>query len=220
VAGVSFLLNSTVENTRREFNPSLHISREKLRIAVGDWPLFIGLSYGDGVVASVIGQIYNREIRIFAAFVTEGASLKHHLSEYSKSWLAVNVRTRLRIMGGYENTADLQLQSETYQAVQDTLGGEWTSISKSWELRRDSLRDTLTKAQPFTFRPILQFDSAGTIPLSQALSARSYEKAGQADKKSYYLVNSLSLLLARLELWKAMPKKPGPHRMPPSAWSA
>ena len=51
VAGVSYLL-STVKNTRREFNPSLHISKERLRLAVGNWPLFVGLSHGDGIVAS------------------------------------------------------------------------------------------------------------------------------------------------------------------------
>ena len=82
VAGVSYLL-SDVKSTRREFNPSLHISKERLRLTVGNWPLFVGLSYADSVVATVVGQMYNSEIRIFAAFVTEGMSLRRHLDDYT-----------------------------------------------------------------------------------------------------------------------------------------
>jgi len=74
------------------------------------------------------------------------------------------------------------------------------------------------KAQAFTFKPVVQFDPVGTVPLSQALSRGVYEK-DKAEKKSHYLVNALSLLLARLELWKAMPKVK-PPRLPHSWMSA
>jgi hypothetical protein len=69
VAGVSYLLG-LAKNSRQEFNPALHISRQKLKLALGNWPLFVGVSSGDGVlVARVVGQMYNAEIRIFAAFL-------------------------------------------------------------------------------------------------------------------------------------------------------
>ena len=213
VAGVSYLL-SDVKSTRREFNPSLHISKERLRLAAGNWPLFVGLSYGDSVVATVVGQMYNSEIRIFAAFVTEGMSLRRHLDEHTKPWLSADVR-RLRLLGAYEDTADVQIKSETHRAAQEILSGEWASISKSWEIRRDAMLDILTKAAPFTFRPIVQIDPANTLPLSQALNGRFYEKA-QTEKKNYHVANAFTLLLTRLELWKNAPKDPGPRILPPS----
>ena len=91
VAGVSYLL-SDVKSTRREFNPSLHISKEKLKLAVGNWPLFVGLSYGDGLAASVIAQVYESEIRVFFAAVSEGVSLRRFLEEHTSEWLVRNAR--------------------------------------------------------------------------------------------------------------------------------
>jgi Phage Terminase len=87
VAGISYLLTTTVEKSQSQFNPALHISRSKLTLMTGDWPLFVGVSYGDGVAASVIAQTYNDEVRIFASFVSEGTSLRRHLEQFTKSWL-------------------------------------------------------------------------------------------------------------------------------------
>jgi hypothetical protein len=216
VAGVSYLLSTTVENTRGEFNPSLHVAREKLTIAVGDWPLFIGLSSGDGVVASVIGQPYKNEIKIFASSCSEGMSLRRHLSEYPRSWLAAHA-LRVQLMGGYEQNPELQ--NEVHLTAQEVLQGQWCSITKPWQTGKDKMLDTLTKAEPFTFRPIVQINPVNTFPLSQALNGRFYEKT-QAEKKNYHTINAFSILLARLELWKATPKNPEPQRLPPSFMSA
>jgi hypothetical protein len=55
VAGVCYLLNSNTKNSRHEFNPAFHIAKEGLRLALGNWPLCVGVSVGDGFVASVVG---------------------------------------------------------------------------------------------------------------------------------------------------------------------
>src|SRR5262249_47712445 len=68
VAGVSWLLNNAKSQSRStEFNPAQHIVKQPLRFVEG-WPLFVGLSCDDNFVATVIGQTYNTEVRIFAAF--------------------------------------------------------------------------------------------------------------------------------------------------------
>lgn len=36
------MLNNT-KSTQREFNPSLHVSREGLRFVAGKWPLAVGV---------------------------------------------------------------------------------------------------------------------------------------------------------------------------------
>jgi hypothetical protein len=219
VAGVSYLLSSNVEKSQSQFNPSMHIARQGLKMVTGDWPLLVGLSCGDGIVATVIAQTYNDEVRVFASFVTEGISLRRHLEQFTKSWLITHAH-RLQLFGGYEDISDAQLKSEIFLTAQEVLQGQWCSITKPWEHRRDSMLDTLTKAQAFTFRPIVQINPENTLPLSQALNSGRYNERVQADRKGYHVVNSFSLLLARLELWKAMPRKSGPHRMPPSAWCA
>src|SRR5262245_38369016 len=56
VAGVSYLLSNSVGKSSSEFNPSLHISRQGLTLLTGKWPLFVGLSYGDGIAATVVAQ--------------------------------------------------------------------------------------------------------------------------------------------------------------------
>jgi hypothetical protein len=167
----------------------------------------------------VIAQTYNDEVRVFASFVTEGISLRRHLEQFTKSWLITHAH-RTQLMGGYEDITDAQLKSEICLTASEVLQGQWASISKSWEIRRDDMLNALTKAVPFTFKPAVQLDPTNTAQLSQALSSGRYREKLQADRKNYHIVNALSILLARLELWKAMPKKPGPHRMPPSAWSA
>jgi hypothetical protein len=166
----------------------------------------------------VIGQVYNREIRIFAAFCSEGMSVRQHLLEYTGGWLSTNAR-QLRMMSGYEEV-DSEIQSETFMAIREILGGESALITKPWEVRKDAMLDTLTKAQPFTFKPIVQITPENTAPLSQALNSGRYSERVQADRKNYHVVNAFSILLARLEIYRAMPKKPGPHRIPPSAMSA
>jgi hypothetical protein len=80
--------------------------------------------------------------------------------------------------------------------------------------------NAFVKAVPYIFRPAVQLDPTNTVQLSQALSSGRYNWRVQADRKGYHVVNALSILLARLEIYKAMPKKPGPHRIPPSAMSA
>src|SRR5262249_42097269 len=121
---VSYLL-SNVKSSRREFNSSLHISKERLRLVPGNWPLFVGLSHGDGVVACVIGQTYNSEIRIFAAFVSEEMSLRHHLSECTRSWLSANARQSTegqqspRLLGACEDVPNADLKTETFQAARE-----------------------------------------------------------------------------------------------------
>jgi hypothetical protein len=81
--------------------------------------------------------------------------------------------------------------------------------------------DFLARALPFTFDPALQIDGTHARPLVDALGARwNYDKERRDTRDtSWHAANALSILLARLELWKAMPKKPGPHRLPPSAWA-
>ena len=98
------------------------------------------------------------------------------------------------------NNSDLEIKSETHLATREILGGEWRLISKPWEIRRDRMLDILIKAQPFTFKPVVQINPANnTLPLSQALNRRFHEKV-LAEKKNYHVVNALTLLLARLEL--------------------
>jgi len=73
-------------------------------------------------------------------------------------------------LGAYEDFPNVQLKSETFQAAREILAGEWASISKSWEIRRAAMLDILTKAQAFSFKPVVQFDPVGTVQLSQALT--------------------------------------------------
>ena len=217
MAGVSYLLNSAVEKSRGNFNPALHISRQALKLVPGSWPIFVGLSYGDAIAASVIAQTYNDEIRVFASFVTEGMSLRRHLEEYTKSWLIAHAH-KVQLFGGYEDITDTQLKSEIFVTASEVLQGQWAGISKPWETRRDAMLDMLTKAVPFIFRPLVQFDPQGTVSLSQALSTGRYNEKLQVEKKSYHVVNAFTLLITRLEYYKAMPK-PKPMHLPTSAWS-
>jgi hypothetical protein len=217
VAGVSYLLSSKVGKSSSEFNPSLHIARAKLQMVDGDWPLVCGLSVGDGFVSTCVAQTYNDEVRIFASFVTEGVSLKRHLEEHTKSFLAANA-PRLRLLGGYEDMADakLKLKSEIFLTAQEILQGQWASITKPWEIRRDDMLNALVKAVPFVFRPAVQFCPINTLALSQALASGRYNDKIQANRKNYHIVNALTLLLARLEIYKLTPK-PREHRVP-SSW--
>ena len=84
------------------------------------------------------------------------------------------------------------------------------------------LLDILGKAMPYSFRPILQIDPVNARPVIEALSGRwSFEKDRRDTRNaSWHVANALTLLLSRLELWKAMPKDPKPPRLPPSPMSA
>ena len=225
VAGVSYLL-STAKNARPEFNPSLHISPEKLRLAAGNWPVVIGVSYDEGIAASVIGQVYNAEIRIFAAFVSEAMSLRRHIEECVKPWLSTNLSNlpktpnapKLRLLGAYED--DPQGKSDTHRTVREALPAEWSSITKPWESRRDAMLEVLVKAQAFSFKPVVQINSTDTQVLSQALNGRVYEKT-QIEKKTYRVLDAFALLVVRLEMWKTMSNNSARlPRLPPSAMSA
>jgi hypothetical protein len=153
---------------------------------------------------------------VFYAVVSEQTTLALHLAG-TKSWLAANAR-RLRLLGAYEDTADDEIKWETRRIARETLGGEWSLVSKPWELRRDSLLHTLTQAQPFTFKPQVQLDRLGARDLSQALSRPFHEKTKA--EKSYHIVNAFSLLLTRLDSWKVSPQEPRLPRLPPSAMSS
>ena len=52
--------------------------------------------------------------------------------------------------------------------------------------------DILTKAAPFTSRPVVQIDPASASVLSQALNGRLYEK-DKVEKKSYHVINAFGL---------------------------
>src|SRR5262249_7689508 len=155
VAGVSYLLTTAIEKSRGNFNPALHISRQGLNLVPGQWPLFVGLSYGDSVAASVIAQTYNDEVRVFASFVSEGMSLRRHLEQFTKAWLIAHAH-KVRLFGGYESITDRKLESEIFVTCSEVLQGQWASITKLWESRRDTMLDMLVKAVPFTFRPAVQ----------------------------------------------------------------
>lgn len=217
VAGLCYLLNSN-RSTRHEFNPALHISRERLELAVGNWPLFIGLSHEGGVVGSVIAQVCSNEIRVLLAAVSENTSLRRHLEEFTRPWLSANAR-HIKLNGAFEHNENLEIQSETRRTAQEFLGGQWVSISTAWELRRDRMLNVLVEAQPFSFTPRVQIDPASTSPLSQALNARRYEKT-QAESKNYHVINAFTCLLAQIEIRKATPKNPRPVSIPPSCMSA
>src|SRR6476659_7293521 len=190
----------------------------RARIVSGNWPLIVGVSCDDSFAASVVGQAYNNEVRIFAAFLTEGMSLRRHFSEYLRPWLSANC-PRLELMGGYEDTLNIEIRSKTHEAAVEILGGQWVSIWHNWENRLDRMRDALLRAQPFTFRPAVQFSQTNTAILTQALqSERRYRDKAQADKKNYHIVNSFTLLLCRQELWRQTPRDEKQHRIPPSAW--
>jgi hypothetical protein len=154
VAGVSYLLNNA-EGTCREFNPSLHTSQQKLRLAVGNWPLLSGFHMVTVLLQGALGRPTTTRSGFLPAFVTEGTSLKRHLEECTKSWLISNAH-RLPLLGAYEEIANEALRTETFVSAREILGGEWLSISKPWEVRRDSMVDILTKAAPFTFKPIVK----------------------------------------------------------------
>jgi hypothetical protein len=161
--------------------------------------------------------MYLSETRIFAAFLSEGQSLRRHLLEHVKPWLAAVTQTQApRILGAYEDSTDVDIKAETHRTAMEVIGGEWALITRPWEVRRDAMQDALTRSVPFSFRPAVQLSPANTGVLSQALSGR-YEK--RDEKKNYHIVNAFSLLLSRLELWKAMPKTQKPLRNPPSYMS-
>jgi hypothetical protein len=205
----------------RGFNRSKHVAKQGLKIIPGNWPLFISASYGGNVAASIIAQPYNGATRILAAFCTEDLSLRRHLLEHTGGWLAANA-PHVTIMGAYERTTDKELDWQTHETAREVLGGEWVLVTKIWENRRDMVLDFLARALPFTFEPALRIDGAHARPLVDALGARwNYDKERRDTRDtSWHAANALSILLARLELWKAMPKKPGPHRIPPSAMCA
>jgi hypothetical protein len=95
-------------------------------------------------------------------------NLRRHLEQCAKPWLTANTRPEERfkpwlatsglqpaLLGACEE-ADPQLSSDMWQTIRETLGaGEWMTIQKPWESRRDAMLDILGKAMPYTFRPIL-----------------------------------------------------------------
>jgi hypothetical protein len=218
----------------RGFNRAQHVSRDRLKLIWGQ-PLFIGQTFVD-CPATVIGQVdHSGQIRILASFVSQGMNLRRHLEQCAKPWLTANTRPDERfkpwlatsglhpaLLGACEE-AGPQLSSDMRQTIRETLGaGEWMTIQKPWESRRDAMLDILGKAMPYTFRPILQIDPVNARPLIEALSGRwSFEKDRRDTRNaSWHVANALTLLLSRLELWKATPKDPKLPRLPPSPMSA
>lgn len=216
VAGVSYVLQGNAKAGHQGFNPLLHVAPKSLRLVEGDWPLFVGLSSGDRIVATVLGQPYNAELRVLAAFVSEGSSVQGHLLQHTKPWMIAHAGS-LRILGSYEDTTDVKIKAELCLAAQTTVGGTWACITAPAGNRRDAMLNTLTQAMPFTFRPALQIDPAATF-LSRALN-RPYEKEQRERKDgNYHVVNAFTL--SRLEFWKIAGKAPKPKPLPPSPMSA
>ena len=142
------------------------------------------------------------------------AARRRCLEEFIKPWLSANIY-RPTLLGGIEDT-DPQVSSYMRRTIDETLGaGQWTTIKKPWESRRDAMLDVLGKALPYTFQPILQLDPVNARPLIEALSGRwSFEKYRRDVRNtSWHVANAFTLLLTRLELWKATPKIS--ERVPP-----
>jgi hypothetical protein len=222
VAGISYLLNNAkATQTHSDFSPGLHIQKQPLQFVPGAWPIFVGLSCDENYVASVIAQTYSDQVRVFYAAVTEGMSLQRHLEECTKAWLAAHA-PRQELFGGVENNADVNIRASMYEAAQKIMGGGWCSCWHNWNVRQDMVRSMLQKAEtilkPLTVKPCLQFSPNDTAALTQVLSSGRYKEKTAADKRGYHVVNALSLLLARREIWKAATaNKSRQHlRMPPS----
>jgi hypothetical protein len=209
----------------RGFSRSHHVSRERLKVIAG--PLFIGQTLTD-CPATVIGQFArNSQIRILGSFVGEAMGLRRYLLECVKPWLSANVPIvptsleafRPVLLGALE---DAEKDSDMRKSLNEILGaGVWTTIKTPWEGRKDAMLDVLSKAMPYTFRPVLQIDPVDARPLIEALSGRwSFEKDRRDTRNaSWHVANAFTLLLARLELWKAM-AKPKSLRLPHSWMSA
>jgi hypothetical protein len=203
----------------RGFNRAQHVARERLKIIHA--PVFIGQTFVD-CPATVVGQLdRSGQIRVVAAFVSAGMSLRRHLEQRVKPWLSANV-FRPTLLGGLED-ADPQVSSD----MRRTMAKSWAPASgrrlkNRGESRRDAMLDALAKAIPHVFTPALQIDPVNARPLIEALSGRrSFEKDRRDTRNaSWHVANAFSLLLSRLELWKATPKNPERMRMPPSAMSA
>src|SRR5262249_16390155 len=91
VAGLSYLLTNAQNQSRHsDFIAGLHIVKQPLRFVEGNWPLFVGLSCDENFVASVVGQTFNDQVRIFGAWCTEGMNTQRHLEEGPKAFLAAN----------------------------------------------------------------------------------------------------------------------------------
>ena len=159
-------------------------------------PLFIGQTFVD-CPATVVGQLdRSGQISILAAFVSEGMSLRRHLEEFIKPWLSATIY-RPTLLGGLED-ADPQVSSDMRRTIDEILGaGQWTTIKKPWESRRDAMLDVLGKAMPFTFQPILQLDPVNARPLIEALSGRwSFEKDRRDVRNaSWHVANAFTILL-------------------------
>jgi hypothetical protein len=71
--------------------------------------------------------------------------------ERIKPWLATS-GLYPALLGACEE-ADPQLSSDMRQTIRETLGaGEWMTIQKPWESRRDAMLDILGKAMPYTVK--------------------------------------------------------------------
>jgi hypothetical protein len=209
----------------RGFNRSQHVCSGRLKVIGG--PLFIGQTFID-CPATVIGQFaQSGQIRILASFVGEGMGLKRYLQECVKPWLSANVpvvpknleELRPVLLGGLE---EADQDSEARQAINEILGqGAWTTVKTKWENRKDAMLDVLSKAMPYTFRPMLQIDPVDARPLIEALSGRwSFEKDRRDTRNApWHVADAFSLMLARLDLFKAIPKDPKVRSRPPSHWA-
>jgi hypothetical protein len=69
---------------------------------------------------------------------------------------------KLEIKGAYERIEDKEALSELHKTVEEVLTGEWCAILTAFELCRDRMLSALVESQPFTFRPKVQLDPAGT----------------------------------------------------------
>jgi hypothetical protein len=189
--------------TARGFNRSRHVAELQISPYL---PVFIGQVFE--VPATVIAQVDGTSIRILMAAANEDMSLKRHLEKIIAPWLAANASQKT-ILGTYEGLADRVSEGDFLRLLRDTIPGQWHLTTTPWESRKDAMLNYLAKAEPMTFTPSLQIDSAGARLLIEALSGRwNYDK-DQRDKRNiwYYVASAFSLVVARATASVKRPEK-------------
>ena len=98
------------------------------------------------------------------------------------------------MVGTYEDITDLQARYRFHDVLQRVLNGNWEPAPERWEARRESMRSLFSKAQQFTFQPVLQVSPEASL-IAPALSRPCDPK----DKTVYSaMANAFSLLVARM----------------------
>ena len=182
----------------RGFNRSQHVAQEGIAAAGG--PVFIGQVFGD-CPSTVIAQAENSgQVRVLAAFASDGMSLRRHIETTVRPWLATKAprvfTDRRLLLGAHDDTDSWEL----IEILEELLGGRWEPPTSPWDSRKDALLDLLAKATPFNFTPMLQIDGTNARLVVDALSGRwSYHKE-RTDRQNifYHAANALSLAISRI----------------------